>query len=221
MVEWLKEATNDAAGLVVPLSGTDSALAFLLAVQAKPGRVVAVHYGENYPFRDWFAQFGEVEVVKLPEYPFLDIDDYRWAAIQTYARTRGYWIVGTRNRNEELTNDYSQASRVAVIQPLLRFWKSEVLLLCRHLGVPNDLLAAGWMGDPHCECHRPEVMRNLPVFELVLAVREGEVSEAEARQNPLYHGAVQRLEVILRKRIPKDRLPYCPPIPILAAAIEP
>lgn len=222
---WMAESTKDVQGLVVSLSGTDSALAYLVSAKANElnGKdrncLVGIHYGASYPFQAWFEQYGRVEVTQLSENSIITDDDvYRWAALQNYAMDRRHWIVGTRNRMEQMLGDYSLASTVAVIQPILPLWKSEVLALCTDLGVPSDLLKAGWKGDPHCECHRPQIMRNLDACELALAYLAGEIDEAEARAHPMYDGIRDLLDRAAKPH--KSILPYVPPVEIFDESVE-
>jgi hypothetical protein len=226
LAAWMAEMTKEAPGLIVSLSGTDSALAYLISAKATElngkdrNSLVGIHYGDSYPFAEWFKKYGRVEVVDLPENPLMTDDDiYRWAAIQACALSLGkYWIVGTRNRMEQEQGDYSLASTVAVIQPIIRLWKSEVFSLVTHAGVPRELLASGWQGDPHCECHRPQVMRNLDACEVALAARVGEMSVDEAKNDPRYDGACDLVKRHAKGKAHKSAIPYVPPTDMLDGA---
>lgn len=228
LAAWMAETTKEAQGLVVSLSGTDSALAYCIAAKANEmnGKakecLVGIHYGSDYPFQAWFEAFGRVEVAVLTENPFLtDNDVYRWAAIQCYALEHRFWIVGTRNRMERLQYDYSLASTVALIQPLLGLWKGEVLALCKHLKMPDELVKSGWEGDPHCECHRPQILRQLPACELALSARVGELTEEDARQaDPRFDGAFDLLNRASKGKAEK-RVVRFPPDNLLNAALAP
>jgi hypothetical protein len=222
---WIARTAESAPGLVVGLSGTDSALAFLacakawkIAGKAKEG-IVGIHYGETFEFKEWFSERGSVEVVPLRRDVGLDADAYRWAALQTYALKRRFWIVGTRNRTEQALGDYSNASSVAVMQPLVAFWKSEVFALCERLGVPKRLVEAGWMGDPECSCHRPGLLGRLTDCETVLAARLGELDAKAVEAEASYDDAARFLGLFTEGKTYKSKIPYRPPADLLDGVI--
>lgn len=227
LADWTAQTVKDAPGLVIGLSGTDSALAYLLCSKAleiagkDKDSLVGIHYGEEYDFKDYFGQYGAVEVVKLPEDGFLETDIYRWAAIQTYAMEHRSWIVGTRNKTEHLLGDYSNASLVAVMQPLSRLWKSEVLALCEQLQMPREMITASCLGDPKCYCHKPGLLRRLSDCETVLALqqKERELGEITPEEKNTLHQCSQFLTMYAEAKTYKSKIPYAPPAEILTGAI--
>lgn len=225
LANWVAETVKQAPGLVVSLSGTDSALTFLICSKGfeiagkDPQRLIGIHYGKDYKFKEWLSQFGIVEVTNLPENSRLQTDIYRWAALQSRALKRKFWIVGTRNRTEQLLGDYSNASSVAVMQPLSALWKSEVFLLCEYLNVPEELITASWVGDPDCYCHRPGLMGRLSNCETILAARQGDIEQGIVSEKPFYKDTTRFLELFTKGKTHKNKLPYRPPIDIVDKAV--
>jgi len=227
LVSWVAETVKDAPGLVVGLSGTDSALAYSLCSKGLElaGRdrnsLMGIHYGDEYDFEDYFKQYGMVQVVNLPDNKFLETDSYRWAAIQTYAMEHRSWIVGTRNKTEYLLGDYSNASLVAVMQPLSALWKSEVLALCEQVGMPKEMIAASCLGDPKCYCHKPGLLRRLSDCETVLALqeKERELGEITPAEKATLLQCSQFLSMYMEGKTYKSKIPYAPPTGILSGAI--
>lgn len=91
------------------------------------------------------------------------------------------WLVGTRNRTEEVLGTYSLASRIATYLPLASLWKSEVMQLAQYVGIPDEIIQSSRRADP--ACGRPQEMADIP-FEIVdhfLQVQVGErpVSDLE------------------------------------------
>lgn len=227
LVDWTAQTVKDAPSLVVGLSGTDSALAYVLCSKAleaagkDKNALMGMHYGDEYDFGDYFKQYGSVQVVDLPKNTFLEQDIYRWAAIQTYAMEHQSWIVGTRNKTEQLLGDYSNASLVAVMQPLLPLWKSEVLALCKHLGMPEKMITASCLGDPKCYCHKPGLLRRLSDCETVLALqqKERELGNITPEENNVLRQCNQFLAMYTDTKTYKSKIPYTPPAEILSGAI--
>jgi NH3-dependent NAD+ synthetase len=81
-----------------------------------------------------------------------------------------YWVVGTRNRSEDILFTYSNASLLASFQPLVRLWKSEVLQVSKHLGVPQ--LAIDKSCDVDCICGRQRLpAHHIREVDLILMAR--------------------------------------------------
>ena len=86
-----------------------------------------------------------------------------------------YWVVGTRNATEERLKTYSNMSAAASVQPLTHLWKSEVLQICRYLGVPQIALEKSC--DADCACGRDQLPAlNIPEVDALLMVRDGVLS---------------------------------------------
>lgn len=93
-----------------------------------------------------------------------DLDDHaRWAKLFSISLagtaktemldgTQNYWVVGTRNATEDALGTYSNLSMAASLQPIIRLWKSDVLRLCRLLGVPEVAVSKSRQVD--CDCGR-------------------------------------------------------------------
>jgi NH3-dependent NAD+ synthetase len=93
-----------------------------------------------------------------------DLDDHaRWAKLfaislvgaaktEMLDGTQNYWVVGTRNATEEALGTYSNLSMAVSLQPIILLWKSDVLRLCRLLGVPEVAVSQSRQVD--CDCGR-------------------------------------------------------------------
>ncbi|MBI2573164.1 hypothetical protein HYV86_04865 [Candidatus Woesearchaeota archaeon] len=228
LATWVVQTAQDSSGLVVGLSGTDSGLTYLICSRAaqiagkEKGWVQGIHYGEQFAFADWFRQYGAVEVIDLPKNTVLDEDTYRWAAIGSYGIQHNLWVVGSRTRTEQTLGDYSNASRIAVMQPVVGLWKSEVMDLVEKLEMPKNLVAAGWLGDPRCTCHRPGLMGRLNAVETVLAARAGEIDLEGREREGWYVDAVNFIDnIFVPGKEFKAKIPYVPSHAVLQEAITP
>jgi NH3-dependent NAD+ synthetase len=208
--DWARGAASSARGVLVPVSGgSDSALAFWLLARALPGRAFAVHVGAELRARDWFETIGSVFQLPHPDGPG-DREALRWAALISHGLNLGHWLVGSRNRTEDVLGTYSLASRVATFLPLVGLWKSEVMELCERVGVPAEILASSRRADP--ACGRPQGLAEIPfgAMDLFLQVRIGERPEADlAAVNPVQLGY---LEKIYQYNQFKKALPLRPPV---------
>ena len=110
IIDWIRERTDVEAGrgALVPVSGgSDSALGFWLCAQAlPPGRAIGAFVGSGLRCRGWFEQFGPVRL--LPE-PLVSshIETTRWALMLSLSLDVRGWLVGTRNRTEDVFGTYS------------------------------------------------------------------------------------------------------------------
>jgi NH3-dependent NAD+ synthetase len=174
IIAWIRTTAGAAGGLLVPVSGgSDSALCFWLCAQALPGRVNATYVGETLRARSWFESLGPLDVLPHPAGPG-DAEALRWAVLISQGLHQGHWLAGSRSRTEDVFGTYSLASRVATYLPLVGLWKSEVMVLCDHVGVPAEISRSSRRADP--ACGRPLEMAEIP-FSLVdrfLQVKEGE-----------------------------------------------
>ena len=123
-----------------------------------------------------------------------------------------YWICGTRNRTEDVLCTYSNLSCAAVLQPLVHLWKSDVLRLCRELGVPGIALEKSRQVD--CDCGRFDLAAgHIEEVDLLLQYTEGvpgtdTSSIPEDLQNDLMAFInEQRRYAGFKKRIPYMPLP--------------
>jgi NH3-dependent NAD+ synthetase len=214
LIAWIRRTTDvpGCPGLLVPVSGgSDSALCFWLCAQAlPPGRAVAVFAGTGLRCRDWFEDLGPVHSLPGPP-PDAHPEAARWAAVLALALGGAGWLVGSRNRTEDLLGTYSLASRVATYLPLAGLWKSEVMRLAAAVGVPAEILASSHRADP--ECGRPQEMADIS-FEAVdvfLRVRVGERPESNLAELPA--GAVAYLDAVYQRNRFKAALPLRGPQP--------
>ncbi len=215
LVDWTARlvAERDAPGLIMGISGTDSALAFLVCARAmerlgRGDRVMGVHYGAPWPppgrseaaVRGMLAMApnfaweqrslmphlaGSAPQARLVVDGSFDYrsDPHRWAdllrrslngalATQPLVREGTYWVVGTRNATEEALLTYSNASRIASLQPLVHLWKGEVLQLCAWLGIPRIAMERSRQVD--CDCGRFELAAShIEAVDAILMARTG------------------------------------------------
>ena len=233
---WIAQTAKDAPGLVVSLSGTDSLLTYLLCAKAMEiaGRpkdaLVGIHFrieGEKSMFSSAQVEairasadpVGKFQVIDLPKNPDLEADIYRWARMQTLALASRSWIVGTRNRTEQELGIYSVASTVAVMQPIIGLYKTEVYELCRYLGVSQDLVIIGQ--EEECNCkgdgRRVNFSRESDAVDPLLMARSGEIScsvEQSASQR-----VVDSVRTTLQTYGFKKVIPYTPPVDLLSSSI--
>jgi NH3-dependent NAD+ synthetase len=234
-IEWIRRTVKGKArgGLLVPLSGgTDSTVAFALCARALgPAQVRGFHFvppgasadgaatavaDAHHPettkallryCRDHVGAEAEVRLEALPHgLDAADPDMLRWAIAASAAKRRGAWLVGTRNRTEQLMGTYSVASTAATLQPLLDWWKADVMAAAETLAVPGSIVASSHAADP--DCGRPAEMAEVGLSKIDWFVRcewsgqrwrLGEhVSEAEAaylRGIQGYNGFKARLPI--------------------------
>src|SRR3990167_1566892 len=124
----LKTATAFAPMLYVPVSGgSDSALTFWLLNQAAPGRVVGIHCRhealptvEEQELRclDWFEKVGKVDGLLTECEEWKIREEIMWAKFlaaslgkMRHSWPTPGWLVGCRNRTEDVLGTYSLASR--------------------------------------------------------------------------------------------------------------
>lgn len=173
LVESIRKTASGAAGLLVPVSGgSDSALCFWLCAQAFPEKTLAVHAGTGLRARDWFEKTGRIEFTPPPGGD--EREEMRWARFLSMALKRRAWLVGSRNRTEDLLGTYSLASRIATFLPMVGVWKSDVQRLCAEIGVPAEIIESSRRADP--DCGRPAELAEIPFesIETFLRVRGGE-----------------------------------------------
>lgn len=88
-----------------------------------------------------------------------------------------YWVVGTKNRTEELLFTFSNASTAVSLQPLTSLWKTEILQLAEYLGIPQIAIAKSCETD--CICGRERLAAtHLKEIDYLLMYRQGELAES-------------------------------------------
>jgi NH3-dependent NAD+ synthetase len=178
LVQWIRHTAAPAHGLLVPISGgSDSALCFWLCTEAFPDRTLGVHAGNHLRCRSWFESRGRVAIVpsamgRTPQ----EREVHRWGVMLDLGLTQLRWLVGSRNRTEDVFGTYSLASRLATYLPLAGVWKSDVMELCRQAGVPDEITESSRRADP--ECGRPTEMAEIPLalIDLFLKGKVGDLS---------------------------------------------
>ncbi len=208
IIYWIRENTDVAAGrgALVPVSGgSDSALGFWLCAQAlPPGRAIGAFVGTGLRCRSWFEQIGPVRLLPEPAVTS-HIETTRWALMLSLSLEVRGWLVGTRNRTEDVFGTYSLASRVATLLPLAGLWKSEVMELARSVGVPDEILESSGRADPGCG--RPQAMADIPfaTVDRFLQVRQGERGASELES--IAPTTLEYLDSVYRRNRFKQALP--------------
>lgn len=161
LLKWIKDHTPADNGVLIPLSGgTDSALCFWLYCKALPEKTLGVHLGPALRARTWFEEIGAVRSMDLSVRDPINADVARWAQALSIALAENRVLIGTRNRTEHILGTYSTASRAAFHLPLVGLWKTDVLALCDHIGVPKEVIVSSREADP--VCGRPETIAKIP-----------------------------------------------------------
>jgi NH3-dependent NAD+ synthetase len=174
LTEWIRETAAPASKLLIPVSGgSDSALIFWLCQRAYPEKAIAIHAGHELQSRAWFESIGPVEYVDTPG-EHSEREEMRWARFLSRSLALSAWLVGSRNRTEDLLGTYSLSSGVASVLPLVGTWKSAVLEMCAEIGMPAEIIASSLRADP--DCGRPEALSAIPyaLVEVFLKVQTGE-----------------------------------------------
>ena len=123
-----------------------------------------------------------------------------------------YWVVGTRNLTEDTLMNYSNASTAASLQPILHLWKSEILQLSEHLGVPKVAVSKSCETD--CICGRLRLpSQHIPEVDMLLMSRRGELSKKYVEDKiptDLQFQLVHFIEQQIAKSNFKKAIPYSP-----------
>lgn len=208
---WLRNIIPPELGVLVPISGgTDSALAFWLCNRALPKKTLGVFSGINLRCENWFTKYGEIRKISAADTAHSDNPEInRWASFLLMALRENKVLVGTRNHTEDVLGSYSLASRLATCLPLVNLWKTDVLYLCRHIGVPKEIIDSSGQADPFCG--RPEELAAIPaeLVDVFLKIKESELPESEMAI--LDSGQIDFLEKWTKKYGFKNKLPLkCP-----------
>jgi NAD+ synthase len=212
IVDWIRLTTVSAngRGVLVPVSGgTDSALCFWLCCEALPAdRVVGAYVGGALRCRSWFeSQQGRIEI--LPEHAeHSNPEIERWSRMLERARSVRGWLVGSRNRTEQVLGNYSLASRLATYFPLLGLWKSEVMEMAELVGVPEEILASSARADPLCG--RDPKLAAIPFIEVDRFLQAKIGSENRGLPATLLPEQLSYLEGVYQRNRFKAELPLSP-----------
>lgn len=208
LIQWIRESAAG-RGLLIPVSGgTDSALCCWLCNQALPEKVKALYFGESLRARQWFENLGAVETIPLAaEQEGHELT--RWATLLSLSTRRRVWLVGSRNRTEDVLGTFSLASRVATYYPIVSLWKTEVMQLCQAIDVPQEIMASSH--QPDIVCGRTELMVEIGIqrIDQFLQVKQGEL--AESHLTDLREEHRQYLEATYQRGQFKQNLPIRAP----------
>jgi len=237
LVEWLRQ--TKAPGFLVGLSGTDSLVTFLAAAKTGK-RVLGVHFAPSedflydHPEAEVHLWFRDKVIPWLREQaPNAEIvvdtsidwraDGQRWgylmdlSVVHTDHERRlmrpsyqQYWVVGTRNRTEDVLMNYSNASKAVSLQPIIHLWKSEILQLAEHLGAPQ--LAIDKSCETDCICGRLSLPARhiVEVDELLQKRGEGNHMKAYTKPIGIYAQLIQYIDAEIEKNSFKKDIPYTP-----------
>lgn len=93
-----------------------------------------------------------------------------------------YFPVGTRNATEEALGTYSQISKAVSMLPIIGLYKTEVLEICSHLGVPK--IAMDKSREIDCDCGRFHVQANhMRELDWYIMCRHGLLTREYLKQN--------------------------------------
>ncbi len=166
IMDWLYCEIPKDSKVLVPVSGrSDSALCFWLCSQAVSIKTQGVYIGksENLLELEWFRKTGSlcIEPPLIPDLFPNQAEILRWAHFQMIAQLSKRVLIGSRNHTEDILGTYSLASRVATHLPIIGLWKSEVLEMCEHIGMPKEIIEASSLSDPNCG--RPAELASIPI----------------------------------------------------------
>lgn len=237
IVSWIESNARDehAPGAIVGISGTDSILTFLAAAKAyknlnKPSRILGVHFGVQSQFNwvatsiiPWLeaqAEGARFEVTDLGDNN--KNDHVRWGTLFGRAvdetddnnslSSSHYFPLGTRNATENYLGTYSQISKAVSLLPIIDFYKSEVLEICEHLGVPDIAMQKSCEID--CDCGRFDVAANhMQEVDWFIMKQKGAVSKEFFDQNVSQDVQAAVMEYVMEERSRnefRNKTPYTP-----------
>jgi NH3-dependent NAD+ synthetase len=209
--KWLNTRCSAARRLYIPMSGgTDSALGFVVLNQVFPSKTVGIHIGDKIhePERNWFISVGDMRFVSRIEAGGIDQDTMRWALLNSMCRDDGAWLIGTRNKTEQVMGTYSLASRLATIQPLVGLWKAQVMALAKFVGVPEAVLESSSQADPNCG--RPPEMAEIGLDRIDFYARCKYAKKSRCLRQQLSRAEIAYLNTIYHYNRFKAKLPLTP-----------
>lgn len=214
-------------------------------------RLLGVHFAPSedflydHPEAEVHLWFNETVIPWLREnFPMAKIvvdtsidwrqDGQRWGALMDMSVVQNekvrtmrepheqYWVIGTRNRTEEVLQNFSNVSTGVSAQPLIHFWKSEILEISKYLGVPEIAMAKSCEAD--CICGRMRTAaNNIREIDLILMSWEQELDRAYLQKNIEWNLLNQLTAFAIsqhsKNKFKKD-IPYLPSAEI-AAIIDP
>lgn len=160
--------------------------------------------------------------------PFSD-DNQRWGhlfsrALQEVAAHqdlggRYHYVAGTRNHTEKILGTYTLISKNPSLQPIEHLYKTEVLKICRYLGVPQ--IALDKSREIDCACGRFEIQaHHVDELDAFIMTEKGEIAPAYLDTiDPNILMAVREfyVEETMRNAF-REEIPYRAPADIIALA---
>ena len=122
-----------------------------------------------------------------------------------------FWILGTRNRTEDRLYNYSIASTIASVQPLIKLYKSEILDICEWLEVPQLVIKKSCEED--CICGREELRAHFGrELDIILNANATSLANPDyLNLNPVIRRKLQEyISERLSKGFFKTQIPYVP-----------
>jgi len=205
IIAWLDATAPKGKGFLVPVSGgSDSALCFWLCAKARPETTQGIFSGNALRAQKWFETIGAIAHIPSPT-DTINPETMRWALFLEQALQHKRILVGSRNKTEDTMGIYSLASRIAVYLPIVHLWKSEILELCKEIGVPEEVLLSSQRADP--ECGRPQELADIPIelLDLFAKTKTGELPDSVLLTLNSAHKTY--LETLYLSNFFKSRLP--------------
>ena len=204
-------------GFVIGLSGTDSILAFSIISDALwkhklDHKLVGVHFANSKRKKStWFEK--DIIPWMRENWPNADIrvqglvdncEIERWTAIQHISKNETLWTAASVNATEKRLGKYTILVEAASLWPLTSFWKSEVLDVCRELGVPEIAIENSQI--PDCLCGRDELAaQNIQLIDDILRFKEIDFDKVTPE---LYNKIVRWIGDTKKEYGFKERTPY-------------
>lgn len=171
--------------ILVGVSGTDSALASVACHRAAALAGIdcllhLVHFGAPFPpegrsdedvsrilrtspsyrwvprvLMPWLAEQLQGAVVETRTAPAPEDDYSRWSELFRMSKSDDGWVAAPINATEDYLGNYSNFAKAASLWPIAEVWKSEVLEVCRVLGVPPIAIDNARQAD--CDCGRDDL----------------------------------------------------------------
>lgn len=183
LTQKVRMSATPVKGFILGMSGTDSIVTYILLAEVAKTEgfhVLGCHYGQNIGQKTLYHRTGQCWLnerypddytiswtVNIPtpfEHQFLIADLHRRAISNPQERL---WVASTVNATEKALSTYSILEKSASIAPITSLYKSEVLEICEHFGVPQELIDAS--KTPDCLCGRDEfAAENIQLIDDVL-----------------------------------------------------
>ena len=91
-------------------------------------------------------------------------------AIRAHNQGENYWVAGCTNATERALGTYSIMAKSVSMDPIASMYKSEVIDVCRELGVPE--IAIEMSETPDCFCGRAEIAaKNIKLVDEIISFK--------------------------------------------------